>query len=96
MQSGNLDTLLRKRHLGKYKYVFKHGMLMFGIPLGIIILVVSSMKNEGLDLFNNWASILSCIIVGVIYGSLIGIIHGHISWSLNEKQIKKYEDGMSN
>ena len=70
----------------KGKFILRYGILYWGMPMGICIVFLSMIIKEGLAGLNDWANVASCIMVGIIYGILIGAVYGVMKWSRKEKK----------
>ncbi|MCT4595705.1 MAG: hypothetical protein N4A57_15765 [Anaeromicrobium sp.] len=72
---------------GKVRFILQYGILYQGIPLGLVIVFVQAIRDEGIVVvFNDWISVASCIMIGIIYGVLLGTIYGTVQWSVNRKK----------
>ena len=73
-----------KRKAGKWKYAFKHGVVMFALPV-----------YTGVELFRyftrtDYELSLSRIAVGVLIWSILGLLSfGLIQWQTQEKRYQK-------
>ncbi|MBN8653487.1 MAG: hypothetical protein J0L67_18810 [Cytophagales bacterium] len=73
-----------KRKVGKWKYAFKHGVVMFALPV-----------YTGVEMFRyftrtDYELSLSRIAVGVLIWSILGLLSfGLIQWQTQEKRYQK-------
>ncbi|PAB60443.1 hypothetical protein [Anaeromicrobium sediminis] len=74
------------RKKGQMKYILLYGILYWGMPLGPIIVLLNTIRDKGFQVLNDWISIASCIMIGIIYGILIGTLYGAVKWRSMEKR----------
>ncbi|MBM7615962.1 hypothetical protein [Alkaliphilus hydrothermalis] len=86
MNCKQLDRWRKIREKGKVKYILQHGILYWGIPMGIFIVFFSTIKDDGIQYFSSWIIIAVHFIIGILYGLIIGTVYGSFSWRLNEKE----------
>lgn len=75
------------RKNGRKTYIFKYGMLYFGLPLGIISACIERFFDNDMSFNNYFGEMLigEVIAKGLFYMVFIGPIYGYIAWKLNKK-----------
>lgn len=73
----------RLRKQGMMKFILKHGVWFYGLPLGLAIVVMYDLSDDGWIISK---TIIGSIIAGIVYGHILGTIYGVIVWRIREKK----------
>lgn len=77
------------KNMGKKNYLFKEGILYWGVPTGILWAIFYHLIDSGFS-FENMVqtSFFRRILVGIIVFSLAGMIKNYFSWRTLEKKFQ--------
>jgi len=75
------------REEGGLRYILLHGVLYYGIPLAFIISLISSARNIGFTAIFSGKVLIGSLVTSIWLGSIIGVLYGLITWSINNKKM---------
>lgn len=73
---------------GFVNFMIKDSILKLGIPVGILLVFLIDIKNRGLLILSDFEIIASNIILGLIYGLIIGSTYGVGMWYIKKKDCR--------
>ena len=88
MNKKELKKWKKLREKGKLNYLLKYGILFYGMPVGTVIVFMTNISSEGLQNTLTLKGIVGCTITGILYGILVGLAYGFLSWKLKERKWK--------
>ncbi|ABR50628.1 hypothetical protein Amet_4556 [Alkaliphilus metalliredigens QYMF] len=84
------QQLIKAYEKGKFKYIFRHGVLNWGITTGFIFLLIVGVVRNGLSLSQISEDIFSTngILTLMIFCAL-GAVWGNMMWGWIKKEVEK-------
>ncbi|NDI33159.1 hypothetical protein [Chengkuizengella sediminis] len=77
------------RKKGKIKYIWKQGILTYGFPVGILIVVFNMSRDVGFSNIFTLQNMIAGVIAVLLNGLMIGLLYGLIMWAFYERKWRK-------
>lgn len=80
-----MSRLLKWQHLTHDQFLFRVGVLRFGLPMALL----SPVLNYGIDGVWDRAKVTRMLIISLIVFPLGGLVYGELMWRYLQRKLKK-------
>ena len=76
------------RRFGRAWYVWNHGVLHFGLPMGVLsaIFIYGSEHHYALKAFVSWSFVATLAMYVLLVGPLAGFLFGRTMWKFTSRE----------